>query len=275
MELEYSDRNRTRSKVYIIFGTLAALIVAATVFVALQASGLSMPTEMPMRDVVVAATSLDARVPVAASDVAVRRVPADGTNDAAYTSIDEVVGRIVAVPIIAGQLMTPNVLASTTEGQAFSILEPGTEFDPNGPDLRAISISVEDENAVAGTLVPTQRVDLIATMPINPEIEPPADNSGAPVAEHLAGPSTKVTLQDMTILARNGTVYILRADVATAEKIVELSAAGGTFTMVLRPDEDDRTAETEGSTIDRLIEEYEFPVPQPIELGGDESSAER
>jgi hypothetical protein len=26
---------------------------------------------------------------------------------------------------------------------------------------------------------------------------------------------------------------------------------------------DDRTAETDGSTIDRLIEEYDFPVPLP------------
>jgi hypothetical protein len=33
------------------------------------------------------------------------------------------------------------------------------------------------------------------------------------------------------------------------------------FTLVLRPDEDDREAQTEGSTIDSLIEEFDFPVP--------------
>ena len=127
-----------------------------------------------------------------------------------------------------------------------------------------MSVTVEDANAVAGVLVPGQRVDLIVTMPINPQIEPAEENSGVPVAAHLAGPSTKVTLQDMTILARNGIVYILRADVATAEKIVELTAAGGTFTMVLRPEEDDRTAETKSSAVDRLVEEYGFPVPRRI-----------
>ena len=57
-------------------------------------------------------------------------------------------------------------------------------------------------------------------------------------------------------------MYILRTDLATSEKITELTAAGSTFTMVLRPDQDDRTAETEGSTIDRLVEEYGFPVPR-------------
>jgi hypothetical protein len=70
----------------------------------------------------------------------------------------------------------------------------------------------------------------------------------------------------MTILFRDGDIYILRADLATAEKIAELTAAGGTFTLALRPDQDDRTADTEGSTIDMLIEEYEFPVPRPPEF---------
>ena len=275
MELEYSDRNSRRSKVYIAAGSIVALLVAATVYLALQASGLTQADEVVTRDVVVAAGVIGVREPVGAEDVAVRRVIADPTNETAFTSVDQVVGRILSVPVVAGQLMMPNMLASATEGQTFSILEPGEVFDPNGPDLRAVSVTVEDANAVAGVLVPGQRVDLIVTMPINPQIEPAEENSGVPVAAHLAGPSTKVTLQDMTILARNGIVYILRADVATAEKIVELTAAGGTFTMVLRPEEDDRTAETEGSTIDRLVEEYGFPVPRPVLSEEDPAAATR
>ena len=67
----------------------------------------------------------------------------------------------------------------------------------------------------------------------------------------------------MTILARNGGLYILRTDLATAEKVAELTAAGGQFTFVLRPDVDDRLATTAGSTIDTLIDEFGFPVPKP------------
>lgn len=263
MELEYSDKNRRRSKVYIAVGTIVALLVAATVYLALMASGLTDQEDIAMREVVVATAAIPSRQAVSAADVAVRTVAADLTNESAFTSVDDVVGRVLAVNVVAGQLMTPNMLASATQGQTFSILEPGQEFDPEGPDLRAVSVTVEDGSAVAGMLVPGQRVDLIATMPINPLIEPASEESGTPVAQQLAGPSTKVTLQDMTILARNGTVYILRADIATTEKIVELTAAGGTFTMVLRPEVDDRMAETEGSTVDMLIEEFGFPVPRP------------
>ena len=259
MELEYSDRNSRRSKLYIAVGVIVALVVAATVYVALQASGLTEEVQVESRTVVVAAADIPSRQPIAEADLVLREVVADPTNERAFTSIDAVVGRISGVPIDAGQLLSPNLLASATEGQTFSILEPGEEFDPSGPDLRAVSVTVADANAVAGTLTAGQTIDLIVTMAINP-----ADGStGTADAQFVAGPSTKVTLQRMTILARNGDIYILRADVATAEKIAELTAAGGVFTMVLRPDEDDRTAETEGSTMDRLIEEFDFPVPVP------------
>jgi hypothetical protein len=38
---------------------------------------------------------------------------------------------------------------------------------------------------------------------------------------------------------------------------------------------DDRTAETEGSTIDRLVEEYGFPVPRPVQFDEEPSEAAR
>ncbi|MEJ7802627.1 MAG: SAF domain-containing protein [Candidatus Limnocylindria bacterium] len=266
MELEYSDKNRRRSKVYIAVGIIVALLVAATVFLALQTSGLTADPDVEMRDVVVATREIPARKAVEEGDVSVRSIPDDPSNETAFASLDEVLGRVVGIPVATGQLMTRNVLASTTEGQTFSILEPGQEFDPNGPDLRAISVTVADANAIGGTLVAGQRVDLIVTMAINPEIGQTPEQVDEQASEFIPGPSTKVTLQAMTILARNGEIYILRADVETAEKIAELSAAGGVFTMVLRPEEDDRQAETDGSTIDSLIEEFDFPVPVPPDL---------
>ena len=111
--------------------------------------------------------------------------------------------------------------------------------------------------------MPGQLVDLIVTMAINPEVGQTAEQAERTQADFIPGPSTKVTLQSLTILARNGGLYILRTDLVTAEKITELTAAGGQFTFVLRPDVDARTAETDGSTIDRLIDEYGFPVPLP------------
>ena len=272
MELEYSDKNRRRSKVYMAVGVIAALLVGGIVFVALQASGLTQDGSVEMRDVVVATQDIPARKAIEEADVVVRSVVADETNATAFTRLDEVLGRVVGIQVSAGQLLTRNVLASTTEGQAFSILDQGVAFDPNGPDWRAVSLTVEAGNAVGGTLVPGQRVDLIVTMPLNPEVGQTEEGAEAQAETIVPGPSTKVTLQSVLILARNGDVYIVRADLETAEKIAELRAVGGTFTMALRALEDDRTAETEGSTVDRLVDEFGFPVPRPLDVEPTEAS---
>jgi Flp pilus assembly protein CpaB len=274
VELEYSDKNSRRSKVYIAVGIVVALLVAATVYIALQASGLTDQGEVEMRQVVVAAVEIPGRKEISETDVVMRSVPVDPINDTAFVGIDEVLGRVTSVPIGAGQLLTPNLLASSEAGATFSILEPGEEYDPSMPDLRAVSMTVPDDRAVGGTLQPGQPVDLIATLTVNPlegeAAPPPAE--GEPTEEpaqgdlRMAGPSTKTTLQQLDILVRNGALYILRTDLATAEKITELQAAGAQFTFVLRADADDRTAETEGSTLDRLLEEFGFPVPEAAEL---------
>lgn len=278
MELEYSDQNSRRSKVYIAVGAIIALVVAATVFFALQASKLAPAADVEMRTVVVAAADIAARTPITEADVTTREVPADPTNAQAFTSVDQAIGRVTGVPVASGQLVGPTVLASTAEGMTYSILAPGEAFDPEGPDWRAVSVNVPASNAVGGTLASGQLVDLIVTMPLNPateeeapaDEEPPADEGadGEDADDEgaiMSGPSTKVTLQSLPILFRDGDIYILRADLETAEKIAELVASGGHFTFVLRLEEDERTADTEGSTIDQLVEEYEFPLPRAIE----------
>ena len=272
MELEYSDRNSRRSKVYIAVGIIVALLVAATVYIALQASGLTDQGEVEMRQVVVAAIEIPGRKTIEETDVVMRNVPVDPVSDTAFASLDEALGRIVAVPVMPGQLITPNLLASTDQGATFSILPPGEEFSETMPDLRAVSMTVPDDRAVGGTLAPGQPVDLIATLGVAPSEEEPVEGEeGEEPAppdgpQRVTGPSTKTTLQQLDILVRNGSLYILRTDLATAEKITQLQAAGAQFTFVLRADEDERLAETEGSTLDRLLEEFEFPVPEEAEL---------
>lgn len=262
MEMEYSDRHSRRSKVYIIVGVIVALMVGAVVFVALRFSGITQDAPVEMREVVVAAVEIPARKTIEEADLQLRPLPADPTNASAFTTLEEVVGRIASVPISNGQILSPNLLASSVSGQEYSILEPGQEFEPSGPDIRAVSLTVADDRAVAGTLQPGQRVDLIVTL----QVVPPPVEEGL-TAEFVAGPSTKVTLQTLTILARTGGLYILRTDLATAEKIAELQAAGAQFAFALRAEPDDRTAETEGSTLDMLIDEFEFPVPRAGDLG--------
>jgi Flp pilus assembly protein CpaB len=268
VELEYSDKNSKRSKLYIAVGLVIALIVGGLVFVALRFSGVTQPEQAQTRSVVVALRDIPGRKPIEDGDVTTRVVPADATNEAAFTRVDDVMGRISGVSIAAGQMVTRNLLASTTTGQGFSILDPGEKFDPSGPDWRAVSLTVADDKAVAGTLQAGQTVDLVVTMAMNPELGQPAGQATKTQAEFVPGPSTKVTLQSVVILARNGTIYIVRTDLVTAEKIVELTAAGGQFSFVLRPAEDTRTAKTSGSTIDTLVNEFHFPYPKAPQAGG-------
>lgn len=264
--MEYTDRHSRRSKLYIVAGVIVALVVGATVFIALRFSGVTEEAEPEMREIVVAAAEIPARKTLEEADLALRSVPADPTNASAFTTLDDVLGRIASVPIPLGQVVSPNLLASTVSGQEFSILEPGTEYDPDGPDWRAVSLTVSDDRAVGGVLQPGQRVDLIVTLTVNPLLGLDPEVVTAQT-EFVAGPSTKVTLQTVTILARAGGLYIVRTDLATAEKIAELQAVGGQFAFALRPEEDDRTAETEGSTVDTLLEEFDFRVPRAADLG--------
>ena len=76
MELEYTDKHRKRSKLYITVGLVVALIVGGLVFVALRFGNLSAQNEVEMREVVVALREIPARKPIEEGDVVMRSVPA-------------------------------------------------------------------------------------------------------------------------------------------------------------------------------------------------------
>ena len=124
VEFEYSDKNRHRSRLYIGVGLIVALVAAASVYVAIRRLR-SSTRRAPRSAGVVAVRNIPSRKPIEEGDVAVRSVVADATNESAFSRIDEVLNHVSGVSIAAGQLITPNELASATEGQAFSILEPG------------------------------------------------------------------------------------------------------------------------------------------------------
>ena len=70
---------------------------------------------------------MPSRKPIEEGDVAMRRVPTDATNETAFSRIDDVLGRVSGVSISTGQLVSRNLLASTTERQSFSIVDPGED----------------------------------------------------------------------------------------------------------------------------------------------------
>jgi len=264
-ELEFRDNGR-RGKWIIVVGVVLALAAGAGGFYLLtQAQQQAASQGLPMVAVVVAAREIPARKPIEAADVALRTVPQDVTNAAAFTTIEEVVGRISGVTVPTGQLVTKNLLASTSAGGQFSILGPDASIAPDSPNLRAVSLNVPDDRAVGGLIQAGQTVDVFVTVTVN------VPQEVADAGKLYTDKSTKLTYQDVPILARSGTFYIVRVTETMAEEISHLQASGtATFSLALRPPEDTRTVDAAplGETTNRIIDEYDLPIPETYPRSG-------
>src|SRR4051794_15612741 len=260
MEMEYRDTSR-RGKVIIGLGVVLALAAGAAAFFLInQAQQQAGQAGLQKVSVVVARLTIPARKPIEEGDVEVRLVPIDPSNAQGIVSTtDKVVGRVPSVTILEGQLVTTNLLASTSTGGQFTILGPAETVAPDSEAWRAVSITVTDEQAVGGLLQPNQTVDVFVTATVN------VPQEVLDAGRYYTDKTTKITYQDMLILAKSGTFYIMKASLPVAEEIAHLQASGSaSFTLALRPDQDVRVADSSqlGATTNMLIKRYGLPVPE-------------
>ena len=260
MELEYRDPGR-RGKFIVAIGLVLALFAGAAAFILLtgvqqQASQAGLQTTA----VVVAAREIPSRKVIEAGDLVVREVPVDGTNaKGVFADPAKVAGLVAGVPILEGQMVLANMLAGQTQGSQFSILGPTETVAPDSPAWRAVSITVPDDRAVGGLLQAGQTVDIFVTSTVSlPE---------AIVAEgrYFTDKSTKIVYQDMLILAKTATSYVVRASVPISEEITHLQASGAAaFSFALRPDQDLRQVDTTdlGTTTTKIVARYGLPLPE-------------
>jgi Flp pilus assembly protein CpaB len=266
MEMEYRDPAK-RGKFIVVLGVVLALAAGGAAFYLInQAQQQAGQGELEKTDVVVAVRVIPARKPVEAGDVEVRKVPLDPTNSDAivFKTPDDVVGRVLAVTVLQGQMLTQNMLASTTTGGQFSILEPGETVAPDSEAWRAVSLTVPDERAVGGLLQPGMTVDVVMSATVNVPQDLTTDG------KYYTDKSTKITYQNMVILARTGQFYVVKATLAVAEEISHLLAAGNAaFSLVMRPESDIRMVDVSklGETTNRLIAKYGLPVPEVFPPG--------
>jgi Flp pilus assembly protein CpaB len=262
VEMEYKDPSR-RGRYIVIIGVILAVVAGAAAFylisTAQQQAG---QAGLQRVSVVVALQTIPARKIIEATDLEVREVPLDPTNALGIVSTpDKVIGRVPAVAILAGQMVTTNLLASSTEGGQFSVLGPEETIGPDTPAWRAVSMTVPDDRAVGGLLTPNQTVDVLVTVSVNVLSGP----DGAIGKEgYYTDKSTKIGYQNMLILAKAGQFYILKAAIDVAEEISHLQASGtSSFSLVLRPDADTRQvdASTLGTTTNKVIIRYGLPIP--------------
>jgi Flp pilus assembly protein CpaB len=260
MEMEYKDTNR-RGKFVIIVGVVLAIVAGGAAFYLIQqAQQTAGQGEATLVEVVVAAQNIPARTPIQPGAVEVRKVPLDEeTQVGIVTKAADLTGKVLAISVAKGQPIYSNMLATSVGTSGFSILEPEETVAPDSEAWRAISITIPDERAVAGILTPGQTIDIFmtATIPV------PAD--AEPAGIYYSDMATKITYQDVVILGRAGTQYIIKTSLAVAEEINHLLASGVVqFSAALRPAQDVRYVDVRnlGATTNRILQKYGMPFPQ-------------
>ena len=262
MEMEYKDPSRRGRWIVVIGVALAIVAGGAAFFLINQAQQEAGQAGLQKVAVVVAAQTIPARKIIEATDVTVREIPIDQTNEQGIASTpDKVIGRVPAVAILQGQMVLTNLLASSTEGGQFTVLGPEESVGPDSPEWRAVSMTVPDDRAVGGLLTPNQTVDVFVTAAVNVLTD---SQNGIGKEGYYTDKSTKLSYQDMLILAKSGTYYILKAPLDVAEEISHLQASGAaSFSLALRPDTDTRLVDASalGTTTNRVIIRYGLPIP--------------
>ncbi len=259
MEMEFRDTSH-RGRYIIVLGIVLALAAGGGAFYLInqaqqQAGGIGLPKVT----VIAAARPIAARKTIEAADLTTIQVIADQTNASAFTNPDQAVGRVAGIDILQGELLSPNLLASSVAGGQFSILGPGETIAPGSPAWRAISLNVPDDRAVGGQIQAGENVDVFVTVTVN------VDQKALANSAYYTDKSTKLTYQDVPVLAKSGTFYIIKVDEATAEQIAHLQASGtAAFSLALRPESDTRQVDTSklGETTNQIIQEYGLPIPQ-------------
>jgi Flp pilus assembly protein CpaB len=268
VEMEYRDPSK-RGRWIVVAGVVLALAAGGAAFYLInQAQQQAGQGELQKVDVVVAARPIAARQPVVVEDVTVRSVPADDTNTDAIAVRDpnKVIGQVLPITLFQGQMITTSMLNTTAGGgtTGFSILDPGETIAPDSVAWRAVSITVPDDRAVGGLITAGMTVDVLLSAQIN------VPTNVTPPGKYYTDKATKITYQNMLVLAKTGAGYVVKATLAQAEEITHLVATGNAqFSMLMRPPSDVRFADASklGETTNLIIQRYGLPIPQNYPAG--------
>ena len=270
MEMEYRDPSK-RGRWIVVIGVVLALAAGGAAFYLIsQAQQKAGQGDLVKVNVVVAARPVPVRQPIVADDLAVREVPADDTNTDAIAIRDpnEVIGQVLPITLFQGQMVTRSMLNATGGGAGgaggFSILDPGETVAPDSEAWRAVSMTVPDDRAVGGLITAGMSVDVLVSAQVNVPQDLMAEG------KYYTDKSTKITYQNMLILAKTGSGYVVKATLAQAEEITHLVATGNAqFSILMRPPSDIRYADASklGETTNLILQRYGLPIPVNYPLG--------
>ena len=258
------DRSRRRARLVLIVGLLFAVGAGATTFFVAQTAKSEAPAPIPTSSIVVAAREIPAKTQITAADLKLVKMNTEVVPPAAITTAEEAVGRITITAISVGEPILPTKLGSAN-GQIFTVFPAaslGTDGAPQvgSPNYRAMSITVADAQAAGGSIQPGDLVDVLFTMQVSPEKLFKNPNT----AVNSTDASARIVLERVPILMRTLSVYVIRTDAATAERIGYIQASGGTMQLLLRAPKDDRATGTVGASFSNIQPDWKIYIPQKI-----------
>jgi pilus assembly protein CpaB len=260
------DRSRRRARLVLIVGILIAVLAGVMTYVTTSGSkSAAPPPPVATTPVVVAARDLPPRSALTAADIRVAGYPVDLAPPTAIGKAEDVLGKIVQTAIVAGEPILAGKFAAAG-AVTFTVFPPNAQPAPNQPipagtpNYRVMTITVGDTDAVGGIIQPGDIVDILLTW----QIDPVKNFTGTANPNNYADTITKITLQNVLILARAASVYTIRTDAETAEQIAYLRAAGSQMMFLLRAAQDQRQVTTVGGTFGPVFKRFGFPIPAKI-----------
>jgi pilus assembly protein CpaB len=227
------QRTRLLSRILLALGVLVAVVAGVGTYLWANAERNARPSDLPTVDVLVAARDIEARSALGAGDLKIVQLPREAAPASALRDAASAVGMITTVALSTNEPLLPTKLAQPGTEGIIAVLPPGQTV-ANSNLFRAMSVNIPDANAAGGLIAAGDHVDLLYTLGI---VEPTRTD--------FVG---RIVIQDIPVLARTVTVYTLRVDTTTAERIAALQASGGALQLLLRAPGDARPAGTAGAS---------------------------
>jgi pilus assembly protein CpaB len=144
-------------RLFLVLGLslIVALVISSVFYFQVAGRSAPPPKETNVREVVIAAKSLDVGVTVKPDDVRLQKVSAEYFPKGAFTKIEEVIDRPVVNKILLDEPVLEGRLAVRGSGLGLAPIIP--------VGMRAVSVRVSDVAGVAGFVLPGLRVDVLVT----------------------------------------------------------------------------------------------------------------
>ena len=257
------DGSRRRARLILIVGVALALVAGVGTFVYASGAKSDQPVAVPTVAVLVAAREIPAKTTLTSADVKLQEFNVDAKPAAAMTKADDALGKITIQSISVGEPILPTKFADP-KNPSFVVMPAtfiGADGAPvaNSPNFRAMSITVPDANAVGGSVLVGDLVDLVFTMQFEPQ-----SKLQRPTPVMTLDYSSKIILERLPILSRLASVYTIRVDALTAERITYLQSAGGQLAFLLRAPKDERASGSTGATFGDIYTNFRVKIPEKI-----------